>query len=130
MSKRTMDDLKAMLCKELDEIAMKGKIGAGELQTVHMLTDTIKNIDKIGMLDDGYSGDGEWNARGNYSRNGSMMNNDGGYSGRMHYVRGHYSRDDGMDMISERIGEMIDSGRYSGEERNTLNRAMRIISDR
>ncbi len=111
-----MEDLKDMLCKELDEIAMKGKIGAGELQTVHMLTDTIKNIDKIGMLDEGYSGDGEWNARGSY--------------GRMHYVRGHYSRDDGMDMISERINEMIDSGRYSGEDRNTLNRAMRIISDR
>lgn len=128
MSKRTMDELKDMLCKELDEIAMKGKIGAGELQTVHMLTDTIKNIDKIGMLDEGYSGDGEWNARGSYGRGYSRTGD--GYSGRMHYARGHYSRDDGMDMISERIGEMIDSGRYSGEDRNTLNRAMRIISDR
>lgn len=126
MSKRTMEDLKDMLCKELDDIAMKGKIGAGELQTVHMLTDTIKNIDKIGMLDEGYSGDGEWNARGSYGRNGNGDN----YSGRMHYVRGHYSRDDGNDMIRDRISEMIDSGRYSGEERNTLNRAMRIISDR
>ena len=121
MSKKSMEDLKDMLCRELDEIAMKGKIGAGELQTIHMLTDTIKNIDKIGMLDDGYSGDGEWRANGSYGR---------GYSGRMHYVRGHYSRDDGNDMISERIGEMLDSGRYSGAERETLSRAMRIMSDR
>lgn len=125
MSKRTMEDLKEMLCKELDEIAMKGKLVAGDLQTIHMLTDTIKNIDKIGMLDEGYSGDGEWTANGRYERG-----RDNAYSGRMHYVRGHYSRDDGYDMISERIGEMIDSGRYSGEERNTLNRARRIISDR
>ena len=124
MSKRTMDELRDMLCKELDEIAMKGQIAAGDLQTIHMLTDTIKNIDKIEMLDEGYSGDGEWTARGNYGRDSR------GYSGRMHYVRGHYSRDDGRDMISERIGEMLSSGNYSGEERNTLNRAMRIISDR
>ena len=132
MSKRTMEDLKDMLCRELDEIAMKGKMGAGELQTVHMLTDTIKNIDKILMLDEGYSNDDGY-SRGGYARNGyaggSYTGGDGGYSGR-HYVRAHYSHDDGNRMISERINEMMNSGRYSGDEMSTLERARRIMDER
>lgn len=44
---------------------------ADTLDTVHKLTDTIKNIDKIMMLEDGdYSRTGEWEAdmRGSYGR--------------------------------------------------------------
>ena len=77
MSMKVMYDLKDMLCAELDEIGKKGEMSAGDLETVHKLTDTIKNIDKIVMLeDDGYSRDedysrdGDWgtNMRGNYGR--------------------------------------------------------------
>ena len=80
MSKRVLYDLKDMLCAELDEIGKKGEMSAGDLETVHKLTDTIKNIDKIVMLeDDGYSRDedysrdGDWSAnmRGNYGRGSS-----------------------------------------------------------
>ena len=53
MSKRVLYDLKDMLCAELDEIGKKGEMSAGDLETVHKLTDTIKNIDKITMLEDG-----------------------------------------------------------------------------
>jgi hypothetical protein len=57
-----------MLCKELEEIANKGELTAGSLETVHKLTDTIKNIDKIEMYEeyseDGYSEDGEWMGEG------------------------------------------------------------------
>lgn len=102
----TMYDLREMLCKELDEIARKGEMSAGDLDTVHKLTDTIKNIDKIDMLDGGYSSDGDWEARGTYGRGSS-------YAGRRgtHYVRGHYSRDnryrDGRTMYS-RSGDMLE----------------------
>lgn len=102
----TMYDLREMLCKELDEIARKGEMSAGDLDTVHKLTDTIKNIDKIDMLDGGYSSDGDWEARGTYGRGSS-------YAGRRgtHYVRGHYSRDnryrDGRMMYS-RSGDMLE----------------------
>lgn len=122
MSKRTMDDLKDMLCKELDEIAMKGQIAAGDLQTIHMLTDTIKNIDKIGMLDEGYSGDGgEWDARGSYGRGDSY--------GR-HYVRGHYSRSDARDMLTSSMNDYMRDSSLSNGERETLNRAMQIMRNR
>lgn len=102
MSMESMYTLRDMLCEELDEIARKGEMSAGDLDTVHKLTDTVKNIDKIEMLDGGYSDDG-------YDRGSS-------YAGRRgtHYVRGHYSRDnryrDGRVMYSRGDGreQMLD----------------------
>lgn len=84
-----MYELKDKLCEELDEIARKGELGAGDLEIIHKLTDTIKNLDKIEMLEDGgYSQAG-------YSREGgSSYNRGSSYANRgKHYVRGHYSRD-------------------------------------
>lgn len=87
-------DLKDKLCNELMEIAEKQDMSAGDLEAVHKLTDTIKNIDKIAMLeaDEGYSKHGgDWEARGNY---GGGMYRDDRYGQRM---RGRYSRHDGTD---------------------------------
>lgn len=92
MSMKVMYDLKDMLCAELDEIGKKGEMSAGDLETVHKLTDTIKNIDKIVMLeDDGYSRDED------YSRDGDWGTN----------MRGHYSRDDGRDSLIERMEDIM-----------------------
>lgn len=115
-----MDKLKEILCKELEEIAQKKELSVGDLDTVHKITDTIKNILKIEMLedgsysrDDGYSRDGEWETdmRGRYGR---------GNSYRMHYVRGHYSRDDGREYSR-------DEGREKMMEH--MERMMRDASD-
>ena len=78
-----LHDLKEMLCEELEKYASKGELSAGSLDVVHKLTDTVKNIDKILMLEE-YEEDDE-------SREG------GSYAGRRgtHYVRAHYSRDGG-----------------------------------
>lgn len=93
MSMKALDDLRDMLCEELDEIAKKPEMSAGDLETVHKLTDTIKNIDKICLMEENgeYSQAGDWEleGRGNYGRGNSYANRG------KHYVRGHYSRDDG-----------------------------------
>lgn len=98
MSMKTLEKLRDALCEELDEIAKKDDMGAGDLEIVHKLTDTIKNIDKICIMDEdgGYSQAGDWEAKGRfgdmYARDGYR---DGGnsYANRgEHYVRGHYSR--------------------------------------
>lgn len=83
-----MHELKDKLCDELEEIARKGELGAGDLEIIHKLTDTIKNLDKIEMLEDdgGYSQDGGWMARGTYNRGTS-------YRGRKRDSMGRYSRD-------------------------------------
>ena len=106
MSKKAMYDLRNMLCDELDELARKGELGAGDLEIAHKLTATIKNIDKIEMMEDGgYSRDGDWQSgmRGVYDRD--MSNARRG----THYVRGHYSRDGGIDNMKRQLQEMLDN---------------------
>lgn len=110
-----MEKLKEKLWKELDEISDKPDLSAGDLETAHKLSDTIKNLDKICMLEegDGYSEDGEWAAdmRGTYGRGSSYANRG------KHYVRGHYSRDDGMGRDGRGYSSRRDSrGRYSRDD--------------
>ena len=67
-------NLREMLCKELDEIADKREMSAGDLDAIQKLTSSIKNTYKIEMAEDGgYSRDGEWEAdmRGTYGRGSS-----------------------------------------------------------
>ena len=98
MGMKSMYDLRDMLCKELEEITRKGELGAGDLDIAHKLTDTIMNIDKIeAMEEDGYSSRlDEHDMRGR-SRRGT------------HYVRGHYSRDGGIDNMKRQLQEMLDN---------------------
>ena len=80
-------DLKEKLCKELEEYAQKSNMNAGDLEMVHKLTDTIKNVDKIVMLEEGgYSQAADMDSPSSYARGSSYANRG------KHYVRGHYSR--------------------------------------
>lgn len=96
-----MHKLKEMLMNELHEYEEKakrmngGKLSISELDKIHKLTDTVKNICKIDMLDeesDGYSEDGTYMGEGriygtSYARGRRNARRD-----RM----GRYSSDDGM----------------------------------
>lgn len=115
-----MMDLKDLLCAELEEYAEKGKksgkMSAADLDGIHKLTDTVKNILKINALEEegGYSEDTDFMGEGrmygtsyddgmggNYSRRGGSS-----YEGGSSYARGRrnarrdsrgrYSRDGGM----------------------------------
>ena len=126
-----MHDLKDKLCKELEEIARKPEMSAGDLEAVHKLTDTIKNLDKIEMLEDGgYSRDGDWEmeGRGSYERGAS-------YRGRKRDSMGRYSRDgrygptarmysraDAKDDMMAKLEDMM--GSASEQERAILRQAM------
>lgn len=96
-----IEKIKKMLCKELDEYAMKQKLTGGDLDMIWKLTDTVKNLDKISLLeqgDDGYS-----EARGGRGRSymgGSSYDDDMMYSERR--GRGRNAKRDSM-------------GRYSSE---------------
>ena len=94
---KALYELKEKFEMELEELARKGELGAGDLELAHKLTDTIKKIDKIGALEDdeGYSRAGDWEAdmRGTYGRGSS-------YRGRKRDSMGRYSRDGRMDGYS------------------------------
>ena len=78
MNAKAMYDLKDTLCTNLEPYARKDNLTRNDLDTVHMLTDTIKNLDKITMMEEeGNSyGMGRWDANGSYSNgmtNGMRM---------------------------------------------------------
>lgn len=84
-----MEMLKDKFCKELDIMADKRELSTTDLDRAWKLTDVIKNINKIGMMEEGgYSGDGEWEARGGYYRD-----YDRGSSYRRRDSMGRYARD-------------------------------------
>lgn len=139
-----MHKIKEKLMQELYEVEEKlkkaggGKLSAGDLEYIHKLTDSIKNIDKIEALEGGgYSEESQWmadgrmygtsydsgmseargrgrNAKrdsmGRYAREGGSSYNDGGSSYRNgSSYRGGYSRDDATEHIVEKMEELAET---------------------
>ena len=127
-----MHDLKDLLCAELEDYAEKGKksgkMSMGDLESIHKLTDTVKNILKIDLMEseDGYSEDGHYmgegriygtsyddemrrggysyaRGRGRYAKRDSM----GRYSRDGRGMRDGYSRDDGKAYMLEQLEDMM-----------------------
>lgn len=121
-----MEDLKDLLCAELEDYAEKGKksgkMSMGDLDSIHKLTDTVKNILKIDMLEGetGYSEDGAYIGEGRIygTSYDDEMRRGGGYS----YARGRrYAKRDSMGRYSRDDGYMRRDGRgmrdgYSRDE--------------
>lgn len=154
-----MHDLKDLLCAELEDYAEKGKksgkMSMGDLETVHKLTDTVKNIMKIDVLKEeaGYSEDGTYTGEGRIygTSYDDGMHREGGYSyargrryarrdsmGRysrddgMSYarggrgMRGGYSRDDGKEYMMEQLEEMMEQAQKPAE-REALKKCMQAL---
>lgn len=124
-----MYELREKLCEELERYSRKENLSAGDLDVLHKLASTIKNIDKIMMREgnsadgysrEGYSRDGEWQAdmRGSYGREGSYARRG------MHYVRGHYSRSTGE--MREQLRELM-QGADDDATRDAIRRCLESI---
>ena len=102
-----LEKLREALCEELDKFAKSGDITVNSLEKIHKLTDTIKNIDKIMMLEEseGYS-----EARGRTYMRGSSYDDDMMYSERR--GRGRYAKRDSMGRYSS-DGDSYDGDDYS-----------------
>ena len=128
-----MHDLKDLLCAELEDYAEKGKksgkMSMGDLESIHKLTDTVKNIMKIDVLKEevGYSEDGHYMGEGriygtSYESGYSERGGSPYARGRGRYAKrdsmGRYSRDGGMsyddDMSYARGGRMGSRGGMRG----------------
>ena len=117
-----MEDLKDLLCAELEDYAEKGKksgkMSMGDLDSIHKLTDTVKNILKIDLQEseDGYSEDGHYMGEGRIYRTSydDGMRRGVGYS----YARGRgrYAKRDSMGRYSRDDGYMRRDGGYSRED--------------
>ena len=110
-----VEKIKKMLCKELDEYAMKQKLTGGDLDMIWKLTDTVKNLDKISMLEedeDGYSEARGGIRGGRHHMGGSSYDDDMMYSERR--GRGKYAKRDSMGRYSSDDG--MSYGHYSEED--------------
>ena len=102
-----MEELKDMLCEELDKITKKGELSAGSLDVIDKLTHSIKSIDTImAMEKSGYSNESGYSRR-MYGRHsyGNSYDDGRSYDGGS-YARGgrtganqYGSYDDGSEMI-------------------------------
>ena len=149
-----MHDLKDLLCAELEDYAEKGKksgkMSMGDLESIHKLTDTVKNILKIDLMesDEGYSEDGHYmgegriygtsyddgmrrgvgysyaRGRGRYAKRDSM----GRYSRDDGYMRrdGGYSREDGKAYMIDQLEDMMDDAEKPAEK-EALRRCMEAL---
>ena len=141
-----MHKIKKMLCKELEEYGEKKSLSSADVEMIHKLTDTVKNLDKISLLeqgDDGYSetypyymgGSSYARGRGRNARRDSMgrySSEGGSYEGGSSYddysearMNRRYSRDDAKDHMMNKLGEMMTSA--DEEQREILKDAMRKI---
>ena len=154
-----MEDLKDLLCAELEDYAEKGKksgkMSMGDLDSIHKLTDTVKNILKIDMLEDetGYSEDGAYmgegriygtsyddgmrrgagysyaRGRGRYAKRDSMgrYSRDDGYMRRDgRGMRDGYSRDEGKAYMMEQLEDMMEDAEKPAEK-EALRRCMEAL---
>lgn len=125
------EDLKRMICAELEEIAQKGEMSAGDLDAVYKLIVSKEKLLRIDELEEklGYSEDGR---RWRYSRDGEP---DSGSSYGRHYVRGHYSRDgrysrdEGKAQLADQIRDMVDGSDLNQSQKGALRKAMEALQE-
>ena len=154
-----MHDLKDLLCAELEDYAEKGKksgkMSMGDLDSIHKLTDTVKNILKIDMLEveTGYSEDGAYmgdgriygtsyddgmrrgsgysyaRGRGRYAKRDSMgrySRDDGSMRRDVRGMRDGYSRDEGKAYMMEQLEDMMEDAEKPAEK-EALRRCMEAL---
>ena len=141
-----IEKIKKMLCRELEKFSMKTDLTVTDLEKIHKLSDTIKNLDKIKLLseEDGegysearmgrggsrYSYDDEMmyserRGRGRNAKRDSMgrYSSEGGYA--EDYRGGMYSYDDAKDHMMSALGEAMEGA--SPNEREILKDCMRKL---
>ena len=85
---RVYEQIKDMLCDELEEIAKKKELTSSNLEIIDKAVDVIKDIDTINAMNEaGYSNEGY----SNWGRNPYYMYDDGSS-----YARGRNARRDSM----------------------------------
>lgn len=138
-----IEKIKKMLCKELEAFSVKPNLTVTDLEKIHKLTDTVKNLDKIKMLEEEsesysearmgrggsrYSYDDEYSerrGRGSNAKRDRMgrYSSDGDYS--EEHRGGMYSYNDAKDHMMSKLGEMMEDA--DPNEREILKDCMRRL---
>ena len=148
-----MEDLKDLLCAELQEYAengkRSGKMSKADIEVIDTVLNSVKNIYKIDKYKEeteGYSEDGHYmgegriygtsydgydrgtsyaRGRGRYAKRDSMgrYSRDDGY---MRNMRDGYSRDEGKSYMMEQLEDMMEDAEKPAEK-EALRRCMEAL---
>lgn len=135
------EGLRSKLSMSLKELNKTGKLSGAALNELHMVTDTIKNLDKIEALEDGgyseatdFMGEGRMygtsyarGRRGNVRRdNMGRYSRGDGYDTTRRYSRNDgYSYGDSKEDMMEELEEMMENA--DGSHREAIRRCMEEI---
>lgn len=130
MDKMTMERLEHRLCAELDEIAGKQGLSAGDLDVVDKATHALKSM--CALKAGGASKAGDWSGAGE----GSMYSGARGMAGRsMDYspyggdpYASRYAYADGPDAMRDELRTMMDSGKLNVEQREAAHKLMDALT--
>jgi hypothetical protein len=132
---RYYDDIKSMLCKELEEIGRKGELTTSNLDVMYRSVDILKDLETIKSMQEAgysntYSGDySERYMRPMYAYDGQSYDNRGRgtYAERdsMGRYSSDYSRDDSMTALQGMMNRAKDE-----HEREVLRKAMDSMRNR
>lgn len=137
-----IEKIKKMLCRELEEYGEKNRVSGSDLEMIWKLTDTVKNLNKIEMLEDGgyserrggysrgmsYDDDMSYaRGRGSNARRDSMgrYSSEGSYDDYSEAMDRRYSRDGAKDHMMDKLGEMMRDA--DPNEREILKQTMRKL---
>lgn len=136
---KVYDQIKDMLCDELEEIAKKKELTSNSLEVLYKGIDILKDISTIKAMEQEYPDEG-YSGENGYSRDGYSR----GYYGRMPYYMyddapmgmsqegGSYARGRGSNARRDSMGRYSSDGRsydysrdgYSGDTKEELQRLM------
>lgn len=123
---KVYDDIKEMLCDELQEIAKKKELTTNSLEVIYKSVDVLKDLETISAMEQeyGYSQDGGY-SQGYYGRMPFYMYDDGMIHDGNSYARGRgsYAKRDSMGRYSS-DGRSYSMDGYSGDTKEELQRLM------
>ena len=111
------EEMKEMLCNELENIAKKGELTAGSLETVDKLTHSIKSIETIMAMNE-YNDDYSYESRPN--GNMSARNYRGGHS---------YARGRGRNARRDSMGRYSNGYSYDDAKADMIDQIRDIMQD-
>ena len=119
-----VEELKEMLCRELEEYGSKGKLDVGSLDVVDKLAHTITNLDKI-LEEEEYSNGYDYADDGRYYARGRGRNARRDAMGRYSRERGGYSRDEELMMKLREIEADMPDEQSRADVRRLMSRMER-----
>lgn len=124
MNMKELFGIREMLCEELSEFSGQRELSAADLDAIHKLASSIKNIDKIAMFESG-----DYNRDDGYSRDwssGRTAYNRGSSYRRKRDSMGRYSRDEGKakDLIERMMQDTDDPN-----VKEALRQAMHVVEN-